>query len=101
MTVATRTLWIGTYPHPASDGPEGVWRVEVDPERRRELYFEIQRIIAASMPYIPVLVVPTVTYYNTDDATGWPTEDDLYAFPAAWSIWNLGVVAANLQPVGE
>lgn len=33
MTVSTRTLWIGTYPHPASDGPEGVWRVEVDVEQ--------------------------------------------------------------------
>lgn len=89
------------YTDPAVDALVDQARVEVDPERRRELYFEIQRIIAASMPYIPVLVVPTVTYYNTDDATGWPTEDDLYAFPAAWSIWNLGVVAANLQPVGE
>lgn len=33
MTVATRTLWIGTYPHAASDAPEGVWRVEVDVEQ--------------------------------------------------------------------
>jgi peptide/nickel transport system substrate-binding protein len=89
------------YTDPEVDALVDQARVEVDPERRRELYFEIQRLIAASMPYIPVLVVPTVTYYNTDDATGWPTEDDLYAFPAAWSIWNLGVVAANLQPVGE
>lgn len=89
------------YSDPEVDALVDRARVEVDPERRRELYFDIQRIISASMPYIPVLVVPTVTYYNTDDATGWPTEDDLYAFPAAWSIWNLGVVAANLQPAGE
>ncbi|MCB7136879.1 lactonase family protein [Cellulosimicrobium marinum] len=33
MTVATRALWIGTYPHPASADPEGVWRVELDTER--------------------------------------------------------------------
>ncbi|QJW35803.1 lactonase family protein [Cellulosimicrobium protaetiae] len=32
MTSATRALWIGTYPHPANGGAEGVWRVglEVD-----------------------------------------------------------------------
>ncbi len=30
MTSATRALWIGTYPHPASGGAEGVWRVELD-----------------------------------------------------------------------
>ncbi|OLT48040.1 hypothetical protein BJF88_03375 [Cellulosimicrobium sp. CUA-896] len=30
MTVATRSLWIGTYPHPAADGGEGVWRVELE-----------------------------------------------------------------------
>jgi 6-phosphogluconolactonase len=33
MTVATRSLWIGTYPHPAADRPEGVWSVEVDLSR--------------------------------------------------------------------
>ncbi|WP_069387913.1 lactonase family protein [Cellulosimicrobium cellulans] len=30
MTVATRSLWIGTYPHPAAADGEGVWRVELD-----------------------------------------------------------------------
>ncbi|MFC8924097.1 lactonase family protein [Cellulosimicrobium sp. NPDC057127] len=30
MTVATHALWIGTYPHPAADRPEGVWHVELD-----------------------------------------------------------------------
>jgi 6-phosphogluconolactonase len=33
MTFSTRTLWIGTYPHPGSDVPEGVWQVEVDVEQ--------------------------------------------------------------------
>lgn len=33
MTSATRALWIGTYPHPASGGAEGVWRVELDTAR--------------------------------------------------------------------
>lgn len=33
MALSTRTLWIGTYPHPASDLQEGVWRVEVDVEQ--------------------------------------------------------------------
>lgn len=30
MTVATRSLWIGTYPHPAAADGEGVWHVELD-----------------------------------------------------------------------
>ncbi|MBM7821183.1 6-phosphogluconolactonase (cycloisomerase 2 family) [Cellulosimicrobium cellulans] len=30
MTSATRALWIGTYPHPANGGAEGVWRVGLD-----------------------------------------------------------------------
>jgi len=33
MTSTTRALWIGTYPHPASGGAEGVWRVELDTAR--------------------------------------------------------------------
>jgi peptide/nickel transport system substrate-binding protein len=86
------------YSDPAVDQLVAAARVELDPEKRKETYFEIQRVISQAMPYIPVLVVPTVTYYSTRNATGWPTEDDLYAFPASWSIWNLGVVTARLQP---
>lgn len=73
-------------------------RVSLDTEEKKQYYFEIQRIIAGELPYVPILVVPTVTYYRTEDAVGWPTENDLYAFPASWSIWNLGIVAANLKP---
>ncbi|MBD5786691.1 beta-propeller fold lactonase family protein [Cellulosimicrobium terreum] len=30
MTSATRSLWIGTYPHPAAETAEGIWHAEVD-----------------------------------------------------------------------
>ena len=73
-------------------------RVSLDEGEKKGIYEQIQRVTAEELPYIPVLVVPTVTYFSTDDATGWPTEDDLYAFPASWSVWNLGVVLANLEP---
>lgn len=89
------------YTDPTVDELVARARVELDPEVRRETYFEIQRTISQAMPYIPVLVVPTVTYYSTRNAVGWPTGDDLYAFPASWSIWNLGIVTANLRPAGD
>ncbi|MEW1834905.1 ABC transporter substrate-binding protein [Microbacterium sp. NPDC079995] len=73
-------------------------RVSLDDAEKTAIYARIQTIAASAMPYIPVLVVPTVTYYRTEDAVGWPEEGNLYAFPASWSVWNMGVVAANLTP---
>lgn len=76
-------------------------RTSLDVEEKRSIYFDIQRTLVEAIPYVPVLVVPTVTYYRTDNAVGWPEEGSLYALPATWSVWNNGVVVANLKPATD
>ncbi|WP_448061530.1 ABC transporter substrate-binding protein [Cellulomonas hominis] len=56
-----------------------------DTARQKDLYAEIQTVIVDQIPYIPVLVNSTLTEFSTAKVEGWPTQDDLYAFPATWA----------------
>jgi len=51
------------------------------------------------LPYIPLVINATQTFFNTKDFTGWPTEEDLYAFPPAWGSVASGYVLQHLEPV--
>jgi peptide/nickel transport system substrate-binding protein len=71
-----------------------------DVEVKRQAYFEIQKIISADLPYVPLLIGSTLTEFNTSKVTGFPTADNLYAFPAAWAAPDNAQVLMNLVPVG-
>ncbi|WP_219413209.1 ABC transporter substrate-binding protein [Pseudonocardia nigra] len=68
---------------------------------KAEQYAIIQREIARDMSYIPIIIGSTLTEFNNSRVTGWPTQDDLYAFPASWKSWDNGIVLKNLQPAGQ
>ncbi len=53
------------------------------------------------MPYIPILTGGTTSEYNAKKFTGWPTEDDLYAFPAVWSKPDNAEIYLRLEPAGK
>ncbi|GAB2890227.1 ABC transporter substrate-binding protein [Streptomyces mayteni] len=77
---------------------------QIDPadlEARQPLYDQIQAQIEQDMPYIPVLANATVSEYNADKFSGWPTEVDLYAFPAIWQRPDQAEIFRNLEPNGE
>ncbi|MEJ1089322.1 ABC transporter substrate-binding protein [Microbacterium sp. Mu-80] len=71
-----------------------------DEAERKALYSTIQEHIVDDVPYIPLVVNATQTFYNTKDFTGWPTEDDLYAFPPSWGSIAAGYILQHLQPAG-
>ncbi|MBN8880925.1 peptide/nickel transport system substrate-binding protein [Salana multivorans] len=71
-----------------------------DDAERLAQYAIIQEHIVNDLPYIPVVVNATQTFFNDKDFTGWPTEDDLYAFPPAWGSNSAGYILSKLQPVG-
>ena len=70
-----------------------------DEATKKELYGTIQTEIVRDLPYIPLVINATQTFYNTKDFTGWPTEDDMYAFPPSWGSIAAGYVLAHLKPV--
>lgn len=69
-----------------------------DDATRLEQYAIIQDAIVTDMPYIPLVINSTMTFQNVKDFTGWPTDEDLYAFPPSWGAMASGLVVTNLTP---
>jgi peptide/nickel transport system substrate-binding protein len=72
-----------------------------DAAARQPQFDTIQAIITEDMPYIPVLTGGTSSQIHTDKFEGWPTQDDLYAFPAVWASPDNAEVFKALKPRGE
>ncbi|MEO3780594.1 ABC transporter substrate-binding protein [Micromonospora sp. B11E3] len=65
----------------------------------RQPYFDtIQQAIVRDMPYIPVLTGGTTSVWNTAKFSGWPSNEDLYAFPAVWSSFDAAEIFKRLKP---
>lgn len=63
MTSATRALWIGTYPHPANGGAEGVWRVGLDVDAAAGTGSFVGGVLAAESPSPSFLALDDDTLY--------------------------------------
>lgn len=61
-------------------------------------YALIQEQIERDLPYIPMIIVATQSFFDVEDFTGWPTEEDLYAFPAPWQGTAVGVILTRIEP---
>lgn len=72
-----------------------------DTAARQAQFDIIQAEIVTSMPYIPVLTGGTTSEFHADKFTGWPTLDDLYAFPAIWASPDNAQIFKSLTPTGE
>ena len=86
------------YTNPTVDAAVDAAASTNDEAAKQEQYAVIQEEIVRDLPYIPVVVNASQTFMDTKDFTGWPTEDDLYAFPPSWSTVSLGVVLSKLEP---
>lgn len=72
-----------------------------DADAQKASYAAIQKEVVRDLPYIPIYVNSTLSEFNTDRATGWPTNDNKYAFPASWKSWDNGIVLKSLTPAGK
>lgn len=68
---------------------------------RQQHYDAIQVELEKYMPYIPVLTGGIPNEYNAKAFTGWPSKDDLYAFPAVWKRPDASQVYLKLKPAGS
>jgi len=67
---------------------------------KQAAYKTIQDQIVKDMPYVPVYVNSALAEYNNSRATGWPTQNDQYAFPLPWGgNWGVGIVLKTIRPV--
>ncbi|WP_394771608.1 ABC transporter substrate-binding protein [Lacisediminihabitans sp.] len=72
-----------------------------DTAGRQAQFDTIQQKISADMPYIPVLTGGTTSEWNAKKFTGWPTEGNLYAFPAVWASPDNAEIYKSLVPTGK
>lgn len=63
-----------------------------DVEELKAHYAVVQENIVNDLPYISLFHGGSQTFFNQTDFAGWPTEEDMYAFPASWD----GVSAAYI-----
>ncbi|GAA1184615.1 ABC transporter substrate-binding protein [Nesterenkonia xinjiangensis] len=69
-----------------------------DPVEQAEQFAIVQEQIVEDMPYIPIYINSTLTQFNNTRATGWPSNEDPYAFAAAWKAWDNGIVLQTIEP---
>ena len=69
-----------------------------DEAAKKAEYAKIQTEIVRDLPYIPLVINATQTFYNSKDFTGWPTEDNLYAFPPSWGSVAAGYILQHVKP---
>lgn len=71
-----------------------------DEKRQHEIVNELQSVMLADIPTIPVLESVSWFQYNTKDITGWPTKQDPYALPAPYAVPDVEQVLLHLKPKG-
>jgi len=86
------------YSNPAVDAALTTAAGTNDANVQKRQYAAIQQEIVRDLPYIPIYVNSMLTEFNTSRATGWPTNDNKYAVPATWKVWDNAVVMLNLRP---
>jgi peptide/nickel transport system substrate-binding protein len=67
-----------------------------DEAAKKEAYATVQQHIVEDLPYIPLVVNASQTFFNTKAYAGWPTEEDMYMFPPSWQGPSSGVILGKL-----
>ncbi|MFB6609754.1 ABC transporter substrate-binding protein [Agromyces sp. NPDC056379] len=69
-----------------------------DVATKQAAYATIQAEIARDLPYIPVVLNASQSFFNTEKFSGWPSEGDLYAAPLPYLAVANAVVLSHLTP---
>jgi peptide/nickel transport system substrate-binding protein len=97
--VTTNTM---RYNNDAVNAAVQVLAATADPAELQAQYKIIQDALVEDLPIIPIYVNSALCEYNTTHATGWPSQDNLYAFPLPWGgNWGTGIVLKTIRPVAS
>ena len=72
-----------------------------DTTARNAQFAIIQKQIVANMAYIPVQTGGTTNEYHSAKFTGWPTLNNLFAFPAIWASPDNSQIFKTLVPTNK
>ena len=86
------------YYNPAVDKLIEQYGATIDPAKQHEIVRKLEAAMVNDIPVIPVTEGVDWYQYNTKNLTGWVTQSNPYAKPAAYEVPDWGVLAMHLRP---
>ena len=86
------------YSNPATDKLLDDFATTTDSATQHQIVDQLQQVVLSDVPFIPITEEVAWFQYNTSSFTGWPSPQDPYALPAAYSYPDMGQVLLHLAP---
>ena len=86
------------YSNPATDALINQYATTTSKAQQQQIVDQLQQVLLKDVPFIPVTEEVAWYQYNTAKFTGWVTQSDPYAVPAAYFYPDMGQVLLHLAP---
>jgi peptide/nickel transport system substrate-binding protein len=88
------------YSNPAVDKLIDQYAATTSPATQKAIVWKLEEAMVRDVPLIPITEGVDWYQYNTKSLTGWVTQQNPYAQPAAYAVPDWGIVALHLAPKG-
>ncbi|MGO9280105.1 MAG: ABC transporter substrate-binding protein [Streptosporangiaceae bacterium] len=88
------------YSNPATDALINEYGATTSAAMQHSIVDQLQKVMLQDVPVIPVTEEVDWFQYDTGSFSGWPTQSNPYAQPAAYNYPDWGQVMLNLAPKG-
>jgi peptide/nickel transport system substrate-binding protein len=89
------------YSNPATDKLIEDYGATTDPAKQHEIIRKLEAVMVNEIPVIPVTEGVDWYQYNTKGLSGWVTQQNTFAKPAAYENPDWGVMLLHLKPKGS
>jgi peptide/nickel transport system substrate-binding protein len=87
------------YSNPATDALINEYPTTTSATTQHSIVDQLEKVMLSDVPVVPVTEEVDWFQYNTATFTGWPTQSNPYAQPAAYNYPDWGIVMDRLTPV--
>jgi peptide/nickel transport system substrate-binding protein len=94
----TATTNFERYNNPQTDTLLNQYGSTTDAATQKQVMGQLEQVMLKQVPIIPVTEEVDWFQYDTGSISGWPTQDNPYALPAAYAYPDMGQVLLHLQP---
>jgi peptide/nickel transport system substrate-binding protein len=88
------------YSNPTVDGLIRQYAATTSAATQKQIVWKLEEAMVRDVPIIPITEGVDWYQYNTKTLTGWVTQQNPYAQPAAYATPDWGIVALHLAPKG-
>jgi peptide/nickel transport system substrate-binding protein len=86
------------YSNPATDQLINEYGATTDPATQHSIVNQLQQVMLKDVPVIPVTESVDWFQYDSSSFSGWPTQGNPYAQPAAYNYPDWGILMLHLVP---